>query len=135
MEFSNSVYDWMSDINQWGEFFPCESSIIISSTESADELEPPIDTSEEDNDIYFDEDNNDYAEMNVSAIEDILGIALVPETELPIYLHNHSLLPILTHQPLLHYTQAPLLQNIHLLQNHSRFTFPIAALPSFAFLK
>ena len=110
-------YDWMKNVDEWNEYFPCEpiSTTPIEGEEQyeEDELDPPEEA---------------YSNMD---LDDLLGYSIYDDDDPEPQIIPPILQPILTkiEQPL------TLLQNSHLFQPQSRYTFPVASLPSFPFLK
>lgn len=111
MEFEMSEYEWMENIDEWNEYFPCEPSMTSEEEQERDELDD------------FDPPEDNYANMD---LDELLGYSICDDDPEP---------EIIPPPPALKIVQPTLLQNSHLFQPQSRYTFPVASLPSFPFLR
>ena len=120
MEFNVPDYDWMQNIEEWGEYFPCDT--IISDIEGdnendEDDLIPP---KEEDTEIR----------MELDSIDTLLNFSIY-ESDSEIDNDDDEENEILSPPTVI--TNTTLLQNIHFFQTQSQFTYPVAILPSLSF--
>ena len=113
MAFNVTEYDWMQNLDEWGEYFPCDTISDDEEEEEEDELIPPR---EEDTEIRMELDSLD-ALLNYSVYE---SDSEIDDDE------EHLSIPQVI-------TNTPLLQNIHFFQIQSHFTYPVAILPSLSF--
>lgn len=105
VDFELPEYEWMQHVEQWQEYFPC--------IDDNDELTPPVD------------DNSEY---RLQTDDDIFGfLNLFPMTPPPTPTRP---IPMEVTPP-----ETSYLQNIHLFQVQSRYTFPVNTIPDFPFLK
>ena len=117
-EYTNSMFEWMNDVNQWSEFIPDDDD----DHEDDDSLEEP----------EYMEEEEEWEVEDLEFMDITTDLLLLQQQHKEPLTENHPTIIIPPEIP-----PQSLLQNMDLFQPHNlhTFIFPIANLPSFSFLQ